>query len=103
MGTTTAPDIIIPTTTPQDITTTAEPYNCKTHDLWSLDKKAWCCKKYGVGCPTPPPPKPAPVPPAPVPVPPAPVPMPTPPPEPNCMWRRMWRLRRDNGTQLLRE
>merc|ERR1712066_829400 len=59
----------IPTTTPQDITTTSEPYCCKSKGLWSLDKKAWCCKHYGVGCPTPAP---------------APAPVPTPPPEPNC-------------------
>merc|ERR1719254_469210 len=49
--TTTAP-IIIPTTTPQDIpSTTSEPYCCKSKGLWSLDKKAYCCKHYGVGCP----------------------------------------------------
>jgi hypothetical protein len=34
-----------------------------------LDKKAWCCKHYGVGCPTTPHPTPPP---------------PTPPAEPNC-------------------
>merc|ERR1711862_523612 len=67
--TTTPMDIIIPTTTPQDITTTSEPYCCKSKGLWSLYKKAWCCKHYGVGCPTPAP---------------APAPVPTPPPEPNC-------------------
>merc|ERR1711933_475593 len=67
--TTTPQDIIIPTTTPQDIPTTSEPYCCKSKGLWSLDKKAWCCKHYGVGCPTPAP---------------APAPVPTPPPEPNC-------------------
>merc|ERR1712186_312620 len=76
--TTTAPDIVIPTTTAPDITTTSEPYCCKSKGLWSLDKKAWCCKHYGVGCPTPAPPAPTPAP-----VPP-PVPVPTPPPEPNC-------------------
>merc|ERR1712187_238233 len=70
-STTTPRDIIIPTTTPLDITTTSEPYCCKSKGLWSLDKKAWCCKHYGVGCPTA----------APAPVPP---PAPTPPPEPNC-------------------
>merc|ERR1719226_328568 len=45
----------------------ARTLSCK--GLWSLDKKAWCCKHYGVGCPTPAP---------------APAPVPTPPPEPNC-------------------
>merc|ERR1711972_353569 len=65
----TTPDIIIPTTTAADITATSEPYCCKSKGLWSLDKKAWCCKHYGVGCPTPAP---------------APAPVPTPPPEPNC-------------------
>merc|ERR1711897_77377 len=75
--TTTTTQIIIPTTTPQDIpTTTSEPYCCKSKGLWSLDKKAWCCKHYGVGCPTTP--KPTPPPPAPTP------PPPTPAPEPNC-------------------
>merc|ERR1711972_150195 len=69
--TTTAPDIVIPTTSAPDVTTTSEPYCCKSKGLWSLDKKAWCCKHYGVGCPTTAPP--APVPP----------PAPTPPPEPN--------------------
>merc|ERR1712087_558521 len=47
--TTTAPDIVIPTTSAPDITTTSEPYCCKSKGLWFLDKKAWCCKHYGVG------------------------------------------------------
>merc|ERR1712187_406235 len=70
--TTTTTQIIIPTTTtPQDVVppTTSEPYCCKSKGLWSLDKKAYCCKKYGVGCPTTAKPTPAP---------------PTKPPEPNC-------------------
>jgi len=69
--TTTAPDIVIPTTTlaPDLPTTTSEPYCCKSKGLWSLDKKAWCCHHYGVGCPTTAPPT---------------KPPPTPPPEPNC-------------------
>merc|ERR1711879_630046 len=32
--------------------TTSEPYDCSTGELWSLVKKAWCCKNYGVGCTT---------------------------------------------------
>merc|ERR1719436_1979666 len=90
--TTTTP--FIPTTTEPDIPTTppttSEPYCCHSNGLWSLDKKAWCCKHYGVGCPThPPPPPPAPHPPPPPPAPPAPPappppPAPTPAPEPNC-------------------
>merc|ERR1711948_224948 len=68
------------TTTAQDITTTSEPYCCKSNGLWSLDKKAWCCKHYGVGCPTTAPPTHAPThPPTPPPTPPP----PTPPPEPS--------------------
>merc|ERR1719254_327100 len=69
--TTTTTEIIIPTTTPQDIpTTTSEPYCCKSNGLWSLEKKSWCCKHYGAGCPTTLPPTPSPTPP------------PTPPPTP---------------------
>lgn len=83
---TTLPPIPVPT--PAPVITTSEPFNCKTRGLWSFDKKGWCCKKYGLGCPTtppptpaprppPPPPPPAPIPPAPVPItPPAPAPMP---------------------------
>merc|ERR1719195_2541177 len=61
------------------ILTTSEPYNCKSQGLWSFSKKGYCCKTYGVGCPTtstpPPAPPPPPPPPAPIPIAaPAPVP-----------------------------
>lgn len=70
--TTLAPMPVLPAA-PQ-IITTSEPYNCKSQGLWSFDKKGWCCKHYGVGCPTTPPPTPAPPPP------PAPAARPPPPP-----------------------
>merc|ERR1711862_642862 len=57
---TTTQPIVIPTTSGADITTTSEPYCCKSKGLWSLDKKAWCCKHYGAGCPTTAPPAPTP-------------------------------------------
>merc|ERR1719401_1358531 len=50
---TTTTNIVIPSTTAPDIvTSTSEPFCCKSHGLWSLEKKAWCCHHYGVGCPT---------------------------------------------------
>merc|ERR1719220_1144432 len=55
---------VMPTPAPMPAPT--EPYDCKSQGLWSFDKKGWCCKHYGVGCPTTPPPTPAP---RPVPVP----------------------------------
>merc|ERR1719411_2390789 len=61
-----------PVPTPAPVLTTSEPYDCKSQGLWSFDKKGWCCKKYGVGCPTTPPPTPAPRPPPPPPPPPPP-------------------------------
>merc|ERR1712038_1856540 len=48
--TTTLPPIPVPT--PAPILTTSEPYDCLSQGLWSFDKKGWCCKHYGVGCPT---------------------------------------------------
>lgn len=50
---TTTPLVIVtpaPTSAPEIITTTA--MNCETRELWSLAKKAYCCKVYGVGCST---------------------------------------------------
>merc|ERR1712151_354156 len=44
-----APAIII---TPAPVVTTTEPYDCETRELWSIAKKMWCCKNYGVGCTT---------------------------------------------------
>merc|ERR1711933_573169 len=64
---TTLPPIPVPT--PAPVITTSEPYDCKSQGLWSFDKKGWCCKHYGVGCPTTPPPTPAPPPPPPPPAP----------------------------------
>merc|ERR550532_9012 len=62
--TTTLPPIPVPT--PAPVITTSEPYNCKTRERWSFDKRGWCCKHYGVGCPTPAPaPRPTPAPPPP--------------------------------------
>merc|ERR1719412_1079951 len=69
--TTTLPPMPVPTPAPP--VTTSEPYNCKSQGLWSFDKKGYCCKNYGVGCPTTPPPTPAPRPPPPPPPPPRPV------------------------------
>merc|ERR1719384_157240 len=70
-----------PTTTPAPAPiqtmapmTTSKPFDCKSQGLWSFDKKGWCCKNYGVGCPTKPPPAPRPPPPPP---PPAPRPIPS--------------------------
>merc|ERR1719367_2051695 len=68
--TTTTPVPVV-MTAPAPITT-SEPYDCKTQGLWSFDKKGWCCKNYGVGCPTTPPPAPPPPPPPPAPSAPAP-------------------------------
>merc|ERR1719411_401467 len=60
---------VIPTPAPMPQPT--EPYDCKSQGLWSFDKKGWCCKHYGTGCPTthPPTPAPRPAPPAPKPLP----------------------------------
>merc|ERR1712066_976093 len=69
---TTLPPIPVPTPAPVTGHTTSKPYDCKSQGLWSFDKKGWCCKHYGVGCPTTPPPTPAPRPPPPAPVPPPP-------------------------------
>merc|ERR1712038_1459205 len=66
--TTTLPPVLA---TPAPILTTSEPYDCKSQGLWSFDKKGWCCKHYGAGCPTTPPPTPAPRPPPPPPLPPS--------------------------------
>jgi len=69
-------------------TSTSEPFNCRTREVWSLPKKAYCCANYGVGCATTNPitnlPTPKPTPPGPVPVP-TPSP-PTPPPGPVDPW-----------------
>merc|ERR1719203_2340609 len=50
----------VPAPTPMPPMTTSEPYDCKSQGLWSFDKKGWCCKNYGVGCPTTPAPSPPP-------------------------------------------
>lgn len=60
--TTTPMPIVMPAPAPAPITT-SEPYDCQSQGLWSFDKKGYCCKKYGVGCPTTPPATPAPPPP----------------------------------------
>merc|ERR1712232_1337528 len=49
---------VVPTPAPMPMPT--EPYDCKSQGLWSFDKKGWCCKHYGTGCPTTHPPTPAP-------------------------------------------
>merc|ERR1719242_2981382 len=78
--TTTVAPVVAPT--PAPAVTTSEPFNCESQGLWSMAKKNYCCKNYGVGCPTTPPPKP---PPRPAPTQPPPPPaQPTKPPLPNC-------------------
>jgi len=29
----------------------SEPFNCKTRELWSDEKKQWCCENKNLGCP----------------------------------------------------
>jgi len=36
-----------PTTTLAPVKTS---FDCYTDEVWSLDKKAWCCQKEGLGC-----------------------------------------------------
>jgi len=33
-------------------TSTREPFDCSTRDVWGPAKQAYCCANYGVGCPT---------------------------------------------------
>jgi len=60
-------------------TTTCEPFDCRTREVWGEAKKAYCCLNYGLECPTTNPiistPKPTPRPvPVPTPSPPTPPP-----------------------------
>jgi len=42
-----------PETEPETGGDDPEPYNCRTRELWSSEKTAWCCKNKGLGCPKP--------------------------------------------------
>mmetsp|Transcript_43148 Transcript_43148/g.92003 ORF Transcript_43148/g.92003 Transcript_43148/m.92003 type:complete len:269 (+) Transcript_43148:71-877(+) len=42
------------TTSPQlVVTTTPEPYNCKTKAVWSEAQRSYCCSHHGLGCKAP--------------------------------------------------
>merc|ERR1712194_895224 len=75
-------------------TSTREPFDCSTREVWSPAKQAYCCANYGVGCPTTQPflttPGPTPMP-NPITIPPTPRPtqpptQPTAPPPPGDPW-----------------
>mmetsp|Transcript_43627 Transcript_43627/g.124424 ORF Transcript_43627/g.124424 Transcript_43627/m.124424 type:complete len:253 (-) Transcript_43627:34-792(-) len=47
-----------PPVMPPVVATTREPFNCYVGGLWSLARKAYCCRTHRRGCTTPPPPPP---------------------------------------------